>query len=276
MKDKNIRGKIVILSGASGGIGNTLMSALDESGAVVISSARHNLSGIGPQSGLSIETDLRSPLNWKGLVETVMKRYGRIDVLVNCMGVLVPGSFDSLSDEQIRTVIETNVLGALFGAKAVIPVMRSQGSGHIVNLGSLGGLLPMPYGALYSSSKFALRGFSLALGEELKSSGIKVSLVSPGPVRTKMLDRESEDDRSTIAFVTAPLEPRDIAQAVLDVLARPRSEVLLPPLVGRLALLGERFTQLLPAAFPLLDLIGGARMRIYRRRLFPEGIKTGK
>ena len=134
----------------------------------------------------------------------------------------------------------------------------------------------MPYGALYSSSKFALRGFSLALGEELKSFGIKVSLVSPGPVRTKMLDRESEDDRSTIVFVTAPLEPRDVAQAVLDVLARPRSEVLLPPLAARLALLGERFTKPLPAAFPLLDLIGGARMQTYRRRLFPEGIKTGK
>jgi NAD(P)-dependent dehydrogenase (short-subunit alcohol dehydrogenase family) len=94
MKDKSIRGKIVILSGVPGGIGNALMSALDESGAVAIFSARHNLSGIGPKSGLFIETDLRSPLNWKGLVETVMKRYGRIEVLMGERLIkLLPASF---------------------------------------------------------------------------------------------------------------------------------------------------------------------------------------
>jgi NAD(P)-dependent dehydrogenase (short-subunit alcohol dehydrogenase family) len=266
MNRKNIQGRIVMVSGGSGGIGSALSGALVESGAVVIASARHDPSGIPPQGGFFIETDLRSPQSWSRLVGTVMERYGRIDALVNCMGALIPGPFDGLSDEDIRTVVETNVLGTLFGVKAVIPVMKAQGSGHIINLGSLGGILPMPYGALYSSTKFAVRGFTLSLGEELKRSGIKVTLISPGPVRTPMLDRESLDDRSTIAFVTRPLSPRDVAEAVLGVLASPRSEVLIPGVSGRLALVGGRFPKLLPAAFPFLDIIGGMRMRIYRRR----------
>ena len=275
MNRKNIQGKIVIVSGGSGGIGSALSSALAESGAVVIASARHDASGIPPQGGIFIEKDLRSARSWSELVGTVMERYGRIDVLVNCMGELIPGLFEQLSDEDIRTVVETNVLGTLFGAKAVIPVMKAQGGGHIINFGSHGGILPMPYGALYSSTKFAVRGFSLSLGEELKRSGIKVSLISPGPVRTAMLDRESLDGRSTIAFVTRPLSPRDVAQAVLGVLASPKSEVLIPGVSGRLALIGGRFPKLLPAAFPLLDIIGGLRMRIYRRR-YALRARTGK
>jgi short-subunit dehydrogenase len=153
-----------------------------------------------PQS-ISVTGDFCSLHAWDELVEAVEKKFQRIDVLVNCIGAIVPGTLETVSEEDIQRVISTNIISVVNGVKAVLPIMRRQGKGQIINVGSLGGILPMPFETLYSATKFAVRGLSLSLSEELKGTGIAVSLISPGPVRTKMLDLEATDDFSTITFV---------------------------------------------------------------------------
>lgn len=271
MNTKTIQDKIIIVAGGAGGIGSASCDLLASRGAIVIAAVRQAPGHRSLPGVTFVETDLRVPENWASLIDSVMKQHGRIDALVNSIGTLTPGPFEHLSDEVIRNNVETNLLGMLFGAKAVIPDMKRQKKGHIINVGSLGGIVPMPFEALYSSMKFAVRGFSLSLSSELRGSGIEVSLISPGPVRTKMLERASQDDRSRISFVTKPLEPLDVARAILDLLAKPRREVFLPAVSGRLSLLPGRFPKLFSACLPILNIIGGARLRTYRRRGMSPG-----
>jgi len=266
MNTKTMQGRIIIVAGGSGGIGSAASGLLASRGAVVIAAVRKDPCRETVPGVTFTETDLRVPENWASLRDSVIKQHGRIDVLVNSIGALMPGPFEDLSDEDIRGLIETNLLAALFGAKAVIPVMKRQRSGHIVNVSSLGGLVPMPFEALYSATKFAVRGFSLSLASELRGSGIEVSLVSPGAVRTKMLERASLDDRTRISFVTRPLSPLEVAHAILELLIKPRKEILLPAVSGRLALLTGRYPKLFRACLPVLNFIGGLRLRSYRRR----------
>jgi short-subunit dehydrogenase len=145
--------------------------------------------------------------------------------------------------------------------------MKEQRSGHIITLGSLGSIVPMPFESLYCSSKFGVRGFCLSLREELRGTGIEVSLISPGPVETPMLQRESNSHRSTMAFVQKPLDPGVVAKAILRVMRKSSPERVLPVQTTFAAFLMGAFPALFTAAYPLLNLIGGFRLKSYRRNL---------
>jgi 3-oxoacyl-[acyl-carrier protein] reductase len=125
-------------------------------------------------------------------------------------------------------MIDVNFTSTIIITQKVLSIMKSQGSGHIINLGSLGGIVPMPYSAVYSATKFALRGFSLSLFEELKGTNVKVSLITPGSVITKMLDYEAQADNSAISFLSKPISPIDVANAVLQVIHKPTIEKIIP------------------------------------------------
>ena len=127
----------------------------------------------------------------------------------------------------------------------------------------------MPFESLYCATKFALRGFCLSLREELRPAGIEVNLISPGPVETEMLRTESTCDRSTITFVEHPLAPGDVADAILRMIRKPSPEVVLPARTKLVSLLMGIFPSLFTAAYPFLDLVGGLRLKRYRKRLAP-------
>jgi len=272
---KNTTEKVIVVAGGTGGIGSAACRLLASRGATIIVASRKNarlgtlsqeLKAINPKS-LCLETDLCSLTAWNEVIGTVVKKFRRIDVLVNCAGELVPGLFERLSEHDIGSTIDGNLVCAINGARAVIPAMRKQGFGHIINVGSLGGITPMPFESLYSATKFAVRGLSLSLAEELRGSGIRVSVISCGPVSTRMLERESRDDDSTIAFVNKPLKPMDVAEAILKIIRHPKREITLPGTWGRLALLLSPFANFYAIYFPLLSRLGRIRQEGFRIRV---------
>jgi short-subunit dehydrogenase len=279
---QNLTNRVVIVTGGSGGIGSATCRLLAAQGATIIVAGRQNgsLSRIlqdvrrkSPES-ISIAGDFCCLRSWNELVETVEKKFHRIDVLVNCIGVIVPGAIETMNEEDIQRVISSNIISVINGVKAVLPIMRRERNGRIINVGSLGGILPMPFEALYSATKFAVRGLSLSLSEELKGTGVTVSLISPGPVKTKMLDLEATDDLSTITFVEKPLHPNKVAEAILSVIRRPKREITLPRISTKIAKVVGLSSGLFGFCYPFLSFLGRLGLQRYRRAYVKE-IKIG-
>lgn len=274
MHNADLNKSIILVTGGTGGIGRAVCRLLAARGDIVVATGTtgerirdldRELHQRSPSS-LCLQADLGFPEAWSDLVQTVGNRFGRIDVLVNCLGVLIPGSVTESTPETFERVIRVNLLSIFHGTRAVLPAMIRLQKGHIINVGSLGGIVPMPFETLYSATKFAVRGFSLSLNEELRGTGVCVSLVSPGPVRTRMLDTEAQDDRSTVSFLTSPLEPDAVAHEILRTIRHPRPEVVLPSISGNMA----RALSLFPGVFSRLHRAAGKRgeknIRAYRKR----------
>jgi short-subunit dehydrogenase len=281
-KRENSSDRVIIVAGGSGGIGSATCRLLAAQGATLVIAGRDKESlarvlqevrRTSPQS-MSVTGDFCSLHAWNELVEAVEKKFQRIDVLVNCIGVIVPGTLETVSEEDIQRVVSTNIISVINAIKAVLPVMRRQGNGQIINVGSIGGILPMPFETLYSATKFAARGLSLSLSEELRGTGVTVSLISPGPVKTKMLDLEATDDFSTITFVEKALHPDRVAEAILRVIRRPKREVTLPRMTTKVAKVLSLSSTLYGFCFPLLSFFGRYRLKRYRRAYLNE-VKIG-
>jgi NAD(P)-dependent dehydrogenase (short-subunit alcohol dehydrogenase family) len=136
---------------------------------------------------LAVYLDLSSDLQVKEAVAGAAERFGRIDVLVNNAGHGLLGAVEEAQDAEVAGVFETNVFGLLRVTRAVLPFLRKQRSGHIVNLSSIGGLVGLPGWGIYNATKFAVEGISEALAAELTPLGIGVTVVEPGPFRTDFL-----------------------------------------------------------------------------------------
>lgn len=128
--------------------------------------------------------DLMNPDTIKNTVKTVLEREGRIDVLINNAGMHTGGPVETIPDDFIRKQMETNFMGMVSLTREVLPVMRKQGGGTIINFSSIGGLMGLPFQAFYSASKFAIEGFSEALRMEVKKFNVKVVLINPGDFHT--------------------------------------------------------------------------------------------
>lgn len=195
--------------------------------------------------------DVRDAAQWKALVERVVTRWGRLDILLNVAGVLRPGYVDVISDADVHLQIDVNVKGVMFGTQTAAAQMVKQRAGHIINVASLAGVAPVPGLSVYSASKFAVRGFSLSAAIELRDKGVHVSLVCPDAVQTPMLDDEQGHEEAALAFSGAeqPLTVHDISRVVFEeVLPHAPLERIVPPIRGRMAKLGSAF----PAASLLL------------------------
>jgi NAD(P)-dependent dehydrogenase (short-subunit alcohol dehydrogenase family) len=191
--------KIAVITGSSSGIGllTTIESARD--GYFVVATMRDlgrssRLEEAAQQAGVRDRLDLRQldVTNFDsipGVVDAIVRDHGRIDVLVNNAGFSMAGFVEDLSLDEIRTQFETNFFGNVAMSKAVLPVMRRQKSGHIIQIASVGGRLGQPLLGAYCSSKFALEGFSESLRIETHSLGIRVVLVEPGAFETDIWTR---------------------------------------------------------------------------------------
>ncbi len=282
---KNLKDKVIVIAGASGGIGSALYTSLLKYNSNVIGISRTvsiHLKNFAEQNNLKfnwITSDLTSGASWEDALHIIKERFGKIDVLINCVGILIPGKIENLTIEQIEKIISTNFTSFVLGTKLIISIMKRQGYGHVINLGSLGGIVPMPYESIYSATKFALRGFTLSLKNELSGSGIKISLISPGPVLTKMLAEESFDDNSTIAFVNRPLSAGLIAKKIINTIYRPKTEVMLPAFTKPASILIGIFPGLFERTIPVLNFIGkrnrnkiSAQLdKLYKESLYENG-----
>jgi len=229
MYNQSLKDKVVIVTGGSGGIGNAIVSKLASYDAKVCAVYHRNIIGDYYVKNICwIQADITMPEERDRLLSFSLQKFGKIDVLINCAGYLEPGEFSSLDPNQINHMIELNLTSTIILIQKTLELMKEQRNGHIINIGSLGGIVPMPYSSVYSATKFALRGFSFSLGEELKGTGIKMSLITPGSVITKMLDYESQADNSAISFLSKPINPQKVADAVLRVIHKPRVELIIP------------------------------------------------
>jgi NAD(P)-dependent dehydrogenase (short-subunit alcohol dehydrogenase family) len=226
----NIQGKVAIVTGASSGIGEATATRLSAAGYKVYGTSRRGAPA-GKQAYEMLPLDVTSDESVHAAVEQVMRNDGRIDLLVNNAGFgVAPAAAEESSIDQARAIFETNFFGIFRMTRAVVPHMRQRGEGRIINIGSVLGFLPMPYGALYAATKHAIEGYSESLDHELRTRGIRVSVVEPAYTQTKfeanLLEADSKLDiyreiRGALAgrikeVVAAGDRPAVVAEVVLQ------------------------------------------------------------
>jgi len=176
--------QIALVTGASSGIGKATAERLATTGYKVYGTSRSGAQ-TGQRAFAMLPLDVTSDESVKAAVNELMRLEGRIDLLVNNAGFgVAPAGAEESSIEQARSIFETNFFGMVRMTRAVVPYMRKQGCGRIINIGSVLGFLPMPYGALYAATKHAIEGYSESLDHELRTRGIRVSIIEPAYVKT--------------------------------------------------------------------------------------------
>jgi NAD(P)-dependent dehydrogenase (short-subunit alcohol dehydrogenase family) len=183
------------ITGASRGLGVEFARAALARGDAVVATAR-DPRAVEAQLGahehlLALTLDVTSPESIAGAVDSALERFGRVDVLINNAGRGLIGAVEEASEEEIRDVFEINVFGLLSVTRALLPAMRAQRAGTIVNISSVGGFVTRAGGGIYGGTKFAVEAFTEALHEELAPLGIHVMVVEPGGFRTDFLDASS-------------------------------------------------------------------------------------
>jgi short-subunit dehydrogenase len=174
--------KVILITGISSGFGKQTAKFLSEKGHIVYGTVRKE-----PQSNVKIHhllMDLTDIESIKNAVSLVLRNEGRIDVLINNAGMHTGGPIETSPIENIKLQMETNFFGLVHLTREVLPIMRKQGGGTILNFSSIGGLMGLPFQAFYSAGKFAVEGFSEALRMEVKPFNIKVVLINPGDFHT--------------------------------------------------------------------------------------------
>lgn len=183
MNMKTQRNRIALVTGASSGIGQATAELLAKAGYTVYGTSRRG----GDATGRSFEMlplDVTSDESVDAAVQQLMQREGRIDLLVNNAGFgVAPAGAEESSIEQAQSIFDTNFFGIVRMTRAVVPHMRQQGAGRIINIGSVLGLLPMPYGALYAATKHAIEGYSESLDHELRTRGSAAAIAPRSSVR---------------------------------------------------------------------------------------------
>lgn len=177
--------KIALVTGASSGLGQLTASSLADKGYRVFGTSRSAYSTSSDDIDMLL-LDVKSDDSVRSCVEHVLEQVDRIDVLVNNAGQIHASVVEETSLEQAKDILETNFWGAVRVTNAVLPIMRRQGSGHIINVSSLAGLVGIPGQAFYSASKFALEGYAEALSLEVEQFNIVVSIIEPGFFRTHL------------------------------------------------------------------------------------------
>ena len=179
------------ITGTSSGFGRAFVEHAIERGHNVVATARRlddvrDLVALAPERVLAVELDVVAPGAADAAVEAALARFGRLDVVVNNAGYGVVGALEETPDAELRELMDTNFFGAMAVARAVLPTLRAQRGGAIVNMSSLGGQLSFAGFSAYSASKFALEGASEALAQEAAPFGVKVLIVEPGQFRTNL------------------------------------------------------------------------------------------
>ena len=237
-----MKSKTALVTGASSGIGEATAERLAMAGYKVYGTSRRGAQA-GQRSFAMLPLDVTSDASVEAAVREVLRLDGRIDLLVNNAGFSVaPAGAEESSIDQARSIFDTNFFGIVRMTRAVVPHMRHQGGGRIINIGSVLGFLPMPYMALYAATKHAIEGYSESLDHELRTMGIRVSVIEPAYTKTQFdahllePDAKLEEYREVRAalgkklkeVVAAADEPGVVADVVLKAASAARPKVRYP------------------------------------------------
>ena len=198
----NIKDKVVVITGASSGMGEAAARHLAEQGAKVVMAARRTdriaalASELQQQNKnvIAVATDVTKPDDVNHLIQTTVNTFGRVDVLINNAGVMPLSRLEQGHVDEWNQMIDVNLRGVLHGIAAVLPYMKSQKAGHIINTASVAAHLVFQSSAVYSATKFAVRALTEGLRQEMAVHNIRATLISPGAVKTELLDHISDID----------------------------------------------------------------------------------
>ncbi|MDX1871794.1 SDR family oxidoreductase [Mycolicibacterium sp. 120266] len=227
----NIRGRTIAITGAARGIGYATAKELLSRGARVVigdrdvalqESAVVELSKLGQVSGYPLDvTDRESFATFLDKART--DGGGHIDVLINNAGVMPVGPFLEETEQSIRSSLEVNVYGVLTGCQLALPDMVKRRRGHVINIASLSGLIPLPGQVVYVGAKYAVVGLSTALADEMAPYGVNVSVIMPPFTNTELISGTKSGG------AIKPVEPEEIAAAIVKTLNKPKTHVSVPP-----------------------------------------------
>jgi len=265
----DFKDKTVIVTGGSEGVGAATARAFAAAGAnlVLVARTRKNLEKIAAELRTQtkveiVAADVADTDAIANLFKKAHYEFGAIHVLVNNAGFHRRGLFETISSEDLGRMIDVNLKAPILLARAVLPYLREAGGGAIVNVGSLAGRTPVPGSAAYSASKSGLRALTYALAEELRGSGIKVAVVSPGPIDTGFI--MSDIDQVTDLTFSQPISTAgEVAREILELCSNDKPERSMPPVSGFLTTLTYLFPGLGRVMRPLLERKG----RNTKRRL---------
>ncbi|RYX84873.1 SDR family NAD(P)-dependent oxidoreductase [bacterium] len=239
--------QVWLITGASRGLGASIAKAALSAGHKVVATGRNpqaveSALGGASENLLTLQLDVTNETQAQSVVAATVERFGRIDVLVNNAGYGLFGALEECSAQEVETQFQTNVFGLLSVTRAVLPTMRKQRSGHIINLSSIGGFLGFDHAAIYCATKFAVEGISESLALEVKPFGIHISIIEPGYFRTDFLadnsvvmaankldayDQQGRDQYANHNGKQAG-DPDKLAQALLTIAASPNPPLRLP------------------------------------------------
>lgn len=274
---RSLAGKVVVVTGGGRGIGAATAAALVREGAVVAigdldeTLARETAADLGGRT-VGLPLDVSDRPGFTAFLDQVERELGPIDVLVNNAGIMPLARIEDESDATTFAQVSVNVLGVLHGTKEAVRRMKARGTrGHVVNISSAAGRVPVAGGATYTATKHAVSGFSNALHIELRAdrTPIEVSAVHPAIVRTE-LSRGLKDNKGV-----SPVTPEQVADAVLDVLRFPRPDVYVPRSLGAATRtgalvprrVGEWLNKVLGGERAALDAIASPDRRDYEDRV---------
>jgi NADP-dependent 3-hydroxy acid dehydrogenase YdfG len=245
----NIEGKVIVITDASSGLGEAAARHLSEQGAILVLGARRadRIQSIADEltknggRALAIATDVTKYEQVQALVDAAVKTYGRIDVIINNAGLMPHSPLERLKVTEWEQMIDVNIKGVLYGIGAVLPYMKKQKSGQIINVSSVAGHKVTMAGAVYAATKHAVRALSEGLRQEVKEYNLRTTVISPGAVDTELPNTISEQDIAagikdfyehyaipadsfarTVAFAISQPEEVDIN----EILFRPTRQVL--------------------------------------------------
>lgn len=220
----DLKGNTAVVTGGTKGIGRAIAESLVNAGVNVSFSARHErelervaaeLNEAGPGRAAGFFCDVRDEAQVKAFFAQTVEKFGGIDILVNNAGIGMFATVESMSGDDFRAVIETNLCGVFYCCHEAIPLLKQRAGGYIINISSLAGTNAHPRMAAYNASKFGLNGFSEALMQEVRHDNIKVSYIMPGSVNTEFGGDEPSDEKSW------QLQPADVANTVINLLLYP-------------------------------------------------------
>ncbi|MEH7158722.1 SDR family oxidoreductase [Neobacillus drentensis] len=239
----NIQNKVVIITGASSGIGEATAKELASKGAKLVLAARREerlkklqevIQNSGGQAIFKV-TDVASHGQMEELAEYALKEFGKIDVMVNNAGVMPLSPVHQKKINEWDTMIDVNIKGVLYGIAAVIPSMRERKEGHIINVSSIAGHLVFPASAVYSGTKFAVRSITEGLRIEEASNNIRTTIISPGTITTELLEAISDPELKSAIVEDCKsngIEPASIARAIGFAIEQP-SDVAINEMIVR-------------------------------------------
>ncbi len=240
----DLSNRVVAVTGASSGIGEAIALSCARAGAALALAARRadriellaqRIEEEGARA-IAVPTDVGEEGQARAFIERAHAELGRLDVLVNNAGVMLLGPIENAPTEEWRRMIHANVFGVLYCTHAALPLMRSQGSGHVVNVSSVAGRVARAGSGVYNLTKFGVGAFSESLRQEAVALGVRVTLVEPGAVATELAGHNRPEVLEQMAKRfqgVTPMEAEDIANAVLYAIGQPSNvsinEVLIRP-----------------------------------------------